>query len=46
MEMLSILQKYKFELPRCGDHVMTEFMDQHLRKIHGESRRKVKRTFI
>jgi len=28
------------ECMRCGDHVMSEFMDQHLRKIHGETVRK------
>jgi len=29
------------ECIRCGDHVMSEFMENHLRKIHGESTRKV-----
>ncbi|XP_023338897.1 uncharacterized protein LOC111709457 isoform X2 [Eurytemora carolleeae] len=28
------------ECIRCGDHVMSEFMENHLRKIHGESTRK------
>jgi len=28
------------ECSRCGDHVMTEFMENHLKKIHGETNRK------